>query len=170
MAPPPLEKALAYSGDFRWLSVYWEPELNQLCYADGQLIGVGSSQAWQLFRTHPQVKPLLQSYNFGDNGQPAQHYLLLDRETRRLYVGESVFVEECLKQPQTLNLLAAMDANNAAPTVQNERRHQPYWEAYRTRTMIVGITLLLLLGLPAIGFGSAVILEDKDWLELEMPE
>lgn len=165
MAPYPLETALAYPGNSRWLGVYWESELNQFCYSDGQLVGTGSNQGWQLFRTHRHVSPLLKQYHFADDGQPAQHYLLLDRKTRRLYVGEGALIEACLKQPPLLALLAAIKAN-CAVTAENGYQFQLKWGAYRTRTMIISSALLLLLGLPAIGFGTAVMAEKMDWLEL----
>lgn len=161
MAPYPLETALAYSGISRWIGLYWERELNQFCYSDGQSIGTGNNLAWQLFRTHPQVSCLLTPYQFGDSGQPTQHYLLLNRETRKLYVGEGAIVEAYLQQPQILALLASLDAHRAVS------KDNLYSESkvYRHRSIIVG-SLVLLLGLPFLGVGTVLIAEKVDWLEL----
>ncbi|PMB48971.1 hypothetical protein CEN40_06275 [Fischerella thermalis CCMEE 5205] len=48
----------------------------------------------------------------GDRSQPTEHHhsLLLDRETRKLYVGESEVIESCLTEPPTSALLAALDS------------------------------------------------------------
>lgn len=73
--------------------------------------------------------------------------------------------EACLKQPPLLALLAAIEAN-CAVTAENDYQFQLKWGAYCTRTMIISSALLLLLGLPAIGFGAAVMAEKMDWLEL----
>lgn len=167
--PPSLEQAIAYSGSSRWLALHWEPELNQLCYNDGQTVGVGNTYAWQIFRHHPKVERLCHPYHLGDDGQPARHYLLLDRETRKLYVGESIVVEECLKQSQVLSLLAALDADSTAISVRDNLRSQSFWQERRTRATALGIALFLLLGLPAAGFGVE-ILEKNDWIEVELPE
>lgn len=165
MAPYPLETALAYSGTSRWLGLYWERELNQFCYSDGQSIGTGNNLAWQLFRTHPQVSCSLAPYQFGDNDRPTEHYLLLNRETRKLYVGEGAIVEAYLQQPQILALLAALDANSAIPAVPKDDGFRLASKVYRHRSMIVG-SLLLLLGLPAFGIGTVLMIEKTDWLEL----
>lgn len=163
MAPYPLETALAYSGTSYWLGLYWEKELNQFCYSDGQ--SIGNNLAWQLFRTHPQVSHLLAPYQFGDNGQPAHHYILLNRETRNLYVGEGAIVEAYLQQPQILALLAALDANSAVPAVSKNDGFCLESKVYRHLPIIVGI-LLLLLGLPVFEVGIILMTEKADWLEL----
>lgn len=41
--------------------------------------------------------------------------LLLDRETRRLYLGEEETVKSHLEEPETLVLLAALDPSEAMP-------------------------------------------------------
>lgn len=165
MAPYPLETALAYSGTSRWLGLYWERELNQFCYSDGQSIGTGNNLAWQLFRTHPQVSCSLAPYQFGDNDQPTEHHLLLDRETRKLYVGEGAIVESYLQQPQILALLAALNANRVVPPIPKDEQFYSESKVYRHRPIIVG-SLLLLLGLPVLGVGTVFITEKVDWLEL----
>lgn len=171
-APFCLEEALGYAGKSRWLGLYWEPELNQVCYTDGQSLGTGNEKVWQLLCTHPEVKPLLQPYHFGDRSQPTEHHhsLLLDRETRKLYVGESEVIESCLTQPQTLALLAALDSPTDVPVMDNDQKRWLNWANVQTRPIIIGSALLVLLGLPAIGFGAAVILDEKDWVKVELPE
>lgn len=170
-APSCLEEALGYTGKSRWLGLYWEPELNQVCYTDGHSLGMGNEKAWQILCTHPKVKPLFQPYHFGDRSQSTEYcYLLLDRETRKLYLGEGEVVESCLTEPQTLALLAALDSPLAVPMTNNDQKRWLNWSNLQTRPIIIGSALLVLLGLPTIGFGAAVILDEKDWVEVELPE
>jgi len=161
------------------LGLYWEPELNQVCYTDGQSLRTGNEKAWQILCTHPEVKPLLQLYHFDDGVPPAvgdrsqsteYYYLLLDRETRKLYVGEGEVVESCLTEPQTLALLAFLDSSLAVPMTNNGQKRWLNWSNLQTRPILISSALLVLLGLPAIGFGAAVILDEKDWIEVELPE
>ncbi|WAL59856.1 hypothetical protein [Thermocoleostomius sinensis] len=167
-APYSLDAALAYSGDSRWLGLYWESELNQLCHTDGQSVSTGNSRAWQIFYSHPDIKPLLEVWQLGDEGQPAQNYLLLDRQTRRLYVGESTIVEDCLAQPQLLDLLAELETGEIK---MNAPVDSPSWLQWGTdrATIICGV-LLVLLGLPIAGWGVAELLDHEYWLEIELPE
>lgn len=105
---PQFERAFGLETQARWLGLYWEPELAQVCYTDGQTVGIGHTPAWQLFRSHPDIKPLLSPYQLGDNSNSAQHYLLLDRQNQQLYVGEATLVSDCLQHPATLEMLAQL--------------------------------------------------------------
>lgn len=107
--PAQFEQAFGLQSQARWIGLYWEPQLGQACYTDGETVGLGSAQAWQLFCTHPDVKPLLSSYQLGDQGDSAQHYLVLDRQNQQLYVGEVAVVNDCLRHPAALNMLAQLN-------------------------------------------------------------
>ncbi|NJK30319.1 MAG: hypothetical protein HC940_09300 [Acaryochloris sp. SU_5_25] len=113
------------------------------------------------FCNHPTVKPLLQSYHFGDDYQPTQNYLLLDCVSRQLYVGKSELVDSYLKEPQALALLTILDS----PDPSLGASQQPYLHWLKSRSVIIGSVLLLLLGLPLFGFGTAVMMDEADWLE-----
>jgi hypothetical protein len=107
--PAQFERAFGFQTQARWVGLYWEPQLGQPCYTDGETVGLGSAQAWQLFCTHPDVKPLLSFYQLGDEGDSAQHYLVLDRQNQQLYAGEAAVVSDCLKHPAALDMLAQLN-------------------------------------------------------------
>jgi hypothetical protein len=109
-AHPQLEKSLGYRGDSRWIAWRWEPEIDQLISCDGKTVGTGNNMAWLVFLQHDLVKPALQEYNLGEGDR---HSLLLDTETRNLYIGEGKAVQSLLEQPESLALLACLDGGNA---------------------------------------------------------
>ncbi len=154
--PAQFESALGIRSSARWLGLYWEPQLDQFCYTDGDVVNTGNAHAWQLFCAHPQIQPLLVPYQFGDNDESAHHYLLLDRQNHRLYVGESTLVEDYLKHPATLDLLAQLDE----PASWRHRLTQQLWplrpSALKQRW------LLFLIGVPAIAIAVIVLHEVVD--------
>ena len=85
-------------------------------------------------------------------------------------MGEGEVVESCLTEPQTLALLAFLDSSLAVPMTNNGQKRWLNWSNLQTRPILISSALLVLLGLPAIGFGAAVILDEKDWIEVELPE
>jgi len=109
-AHPQLEKSLGYRGDSRWVAWRWEPDIDQLISSDGKTVGTSNNMAWLVFLQHDLVKPALQEYNFGEGDR---YWLLLDTETRNLYVGEGKAVQSLLEQPESLALLACLDGGNA---------------------------------------------------------
>ncbi|MEG5059248.1 hypothetical protein QUB60_14970 [Microcoleus sp. A2-C5] len=115
-AHPQLEKSLGYRGDSRWVAWRWEPDIDQLISCDGKTVGTGNNMAWLVFLQHDLVKPALQEYNFAEGDR---YWLLLDTETRNLYVGEGKSVQSLLEQPESLALLACLDGGNAGQTAEN---------------------------------------------------
>ncbi|MEG4282012.1 hypothetical protein QUB68_02700 [Microcoleus sp. A006_D1] len=109
-AHPQLEKSLGYRGDSRWVAWRWEPDIEQLISSDGKTAGTGNNMAWLVFLQHDLVQPAVQDYNFAETDR---YWLLLDTETRNLYVGEGKAVESLLEQPESLALLACLDGGNA---------------------------------------------------------
>jgi hypothetical protein len=112
-AHPQLEKSLGYLGGSPWVAWRWEPEIEQLISSDGKTVGSGNNMAWLVFLQHELVQPALQEYNLGEGDR---YWLLLDRETRNLYVGEGDAVQSLLEQPESLVLLASLDGNSHAGT------------------------------------------------------
>ena len=108
-AHPQLEKSLGYQGDSRWVAWRWEPDIDQLMSSDGKTASTGNNMAWLVFLQHDLVKPALQEYNLGEGDR---HSLLLDRETRNLYVGEGTEIQSLLEQPESLVLLTCLDGGN----------------------------------------------------------
>ncbi len=109
-AHPQLEKSLGYRGDSRWVAWRWEPDIEQLISSDGKTAGTGNNMAWLVFLQHDLVQPAVQDYNFAETDR---YWLLLDTETRNLYVGEGKAVQSLLEQPESLALLACLDGGNA---------------------------------------------------------
>lgn len=140
-APPRLEKSLGYSGSSRWVAWHWEPEIDQLMYQDGKQVGTASTTAWQVFLGHNQTQPQLAEYQLD---RVDRHWLLLDRTTRNLYVGEGKSIQNLLEQPEGLMLLASMDENPSAlsspngATNQTLARFQPRAVHYLVNVAIIG--------------------------------
>ncbi len=108
-AHPQLEKSLGYRGYSRWVAWRWEPDIDQLMSSDDKTISTGNNMAWLVFLEHDLVQPALQEYNLGEDDR---YWLLLDTETRNLYVGEGKAVQNLLEQPESLALLACLDGGN----------------------------------------------------------
>lgn len=84
--PPMLETAIGYDGDARWVAFYWQPAGDEACWSDGQRARCGAN--WPVYLAyigHSTVRRHLAAYNFGNSDTAADHYLLLDRDTRTIY-------------------------------------------------------------------------------------
>jgi hypothetical protein len=118
-----LEEALGYTGTARWVAFFWLPGGDELMYDDGLLSADGQWHAWLLFTYHPRVAPSLAPYTLGTSEEEAQHWLLLDRDTRTCYVGKAPTVKQFLRQvtPPVFTaeaveaLLAALDSPPLSP-------------------------------------------------------
>lgn len=144
--PAHFERAFGIQTQARWLGLYWEPQLAQACYTDGETVGIGNPQAWQLFCTHPDIKPLLSPYRLGDDSNSARHYLLLDRQNQQLYVGEAAVVSDCLQHPATLEMLAQLHQPQSQPF----RQRQDYLKAIIARKWLLALAGVLIV---TLGFG-----------------
>jgi hypothetical protein len=90
------ERAFGYDGDARYVAFYWTSLGDEAMYDDGQVAGDGN---WRLFLTlryhHPELD---RRYNVGYSDLEADHWLLLDRETRDLVVMRRVEAQARLRQ------------------------------------------------------------------------
>jgi hypothetical protein len=159
--PREFDQALGLDSPARWVRLYWESELNEVCYSDGQRTGIGDTQSWKVFCGHPQVAPLLALYGL-ESEEGIAHDLLLDRQNHRLYVGESEWVENCLSNPKSLALLAQLDGPSTSflPSVLGA------WPALGSsnlsrfiRRMPINKWLLYGVGIMAISFGFVLLHE-----------
>ncbi len=160
--PVRFDEALGIQHPARWLGLYWEPELEQVCYTDGDVVGMGNAQAWRIFCAHSQIKPVLDSYRLGNHGDAAQHLLLLDRDRNQLYVGESTLIEDCLSHPASLNLLSGLDAPADQRWLyslkqRSLKRLQPFKNYFAKGSR--DKKLLFLIGVPAIAIGVYLLHE-----------
>lgn len=165
--PAGFDEALGLQHPGRWLGLYWEAQLDQVCYTDGNTVSTGNAQSWQLFCTHPQVESVLAPYQLGNDGAAAQHFLLLDRQSNRLYVGESALVEDSLTHPESLDLLAALDAPLDSPWQQPLQFIRPIKQMLPAA--VKDKKLLFLLGLPVIAVGFRLLHEVGEFI-FELPE
>jgi hypothetical protein len=114
--PPMLEAALGYEGNARYVAFYWQPAGDEVMYDDGQVNGDGDWWAWVEFENHRTVishlwlpcpwcdgvgtTNQLESdhcdfchgagllpINLGSSDFEADHWLILDRQERQLYVA-----------------------------------------------------------------------------------
>ena len=78
------ERASGYDGEAHYVAFYWTPLGDEAMYDDGQMAADGN---WRPFLTlrckHPELD---RCYNVGCSDLEADHWLLLDRETRDLVI------------------------------------------------------------------------------------
>ena len=103
------EQAFGYDGEARYVAFYWTPVGDEAVYDDGQVSGHGN---WQMFLTlrhqHPELD---RRYNLGSSDGEADHWLLLDRETRDLAVLSKAVAQARLRQQwPTMDLDAELTA------------------------------------------------------------
>ncbi|MEG4456562.1 hypothetical protein [Microcoleus sp. N9_A1] len=146
-AHPQLEKSLGYRGDSRWVAWRWEPDIDQLISSDGKTVGTGNNMAWLVFLQHDLVDPAVQEYNLGEGDR---YWLLLDTETRNLYVGEGKIVQNLLEQPESLGLLACLDGGNA------DRQTGETWQQTLSQLTAKPVVRHLTTALP-FGIAAALI-------------
>lgn len=78
------EHAFGYDGQARYVAFFWTPTGDEAMYDDGEISGDGN---WHLFLALRRQRPDIdRRYNLGDSETEADHWLLLDRQTRDLTV------------------------------------------------------------------------------------
>jgi hypothetical protein len=70
----------------RHIGIYWGCG-DELYYDDGRSSGTGNGHAFLLYVRHPIVEPALAGVHLGSCDRPADHWLLLDRQEKRLSVA-----------------------------------------------------------------------------------
>jgi hypothetical protein len=70
----------------RHVGLYWG-EGDEAYVDDGRSSGTAAGHAFLLYVRHPIVEPALASVHLGSCDRPADHWLLLDRQDRRLSVA-----------------------------------------------------------------------------------
>ncbi len=94
--PRAWERAFGYDGEARYVAFYWTPVGDEAMYDDGQVSGDGN---WRLFLTLRHENPTLdQRHKVGDSDVEADHWLLLDRQTRDLDVMLKAEAQARLRQ------------------------------------------------------------------------
>src|SRR5947208_12955448 len=85
--PPMLEAALGYDGPARWVGFWWESCGDEARWRDGRVAADADWYAYRTFVEHPPIQAALAAYELGSSETPPSHTLLLDRDTRRLFVA-----------------------------------------------------------------------------------
>jgi hypothetical protein len=85
--PTILCDAVGYPGQSRFVAFYWTPDGDELMFTDGHISADGNWYVWLTFLQHPAVAVHLGQYDFGSSDNEAKYWLLLDRETNRIYAG-----------------------------------------------------------------------------------
>jgi hypothetical protein len=104
-APPLLSRLFGYRGIRRWVSFYWNGELKGPRFPwhfDGHATGPVNRSAWETFINHRLVLAhnhrredgyAIKRFEFGSERYAASHWLLLDRQDRRLFAGTEAEVK-----------------------------------------------------------------------------
>jgi len=95
--PFQLEECCGYTGEARFVAFFWGIG-DESYYADGRVSGTGEWDGYQLFVNHWRVQPALRGFDLGSSEDPAMHWLILDRHTRRLSVAKAAVAEQLLRQ------------------------------------------------------------------------
>jgi hypothetical protein len=84
-----LEHAFGYYGSAAFVAFYFSDVGDELAWLDstGSSTVGGYWEAWQAFTLHPVMRAYLDPFDFGSSDRTATHWLLLDRQNRRFYVG-----------------------------------------------------------------------------------
>lgn len=83
-APRDWERAVGYGGEARYVGFFWTPCGDEAMYDDGSVSADGNW--WVYLQVVDNLGSLAQHYSLGSSEEQATHYLLLDRETRNLYI------------------------------------------------------------------------------------
>ncbi|HET6421329.1 MAG TPA: hypothetical protein VFG19_14315 [Geobacteraceae bacterium] len=82
------DEPLGCSGNRRFFALYWSRADRVPVLNDGLFEIVGAPDPYRVWRYHPKVIAALEEYNIGDTAISADHWLLVDRKSRALYVGK----------------------------------------------------------------------------------
>lgn len=101
--PPDLEQLFGYHYYKRWVAFFWGKLINfrasGYCF-DGETFNPLNALAWDTFFGHPLVVAMnhkrikgytVRRFDFGDMLQTSRHFLLLDRQQRRLFAAKKSF-------------------------------------------------------------------------------
>jgi hypothetical protein len=88
LPPPHLFDELLGSSNNRFFALYWSRKVQVPVLNDGRFETLGADEPYRVWRYHPRIMAALADYNTGDADDLAEHWLLVDRRTRGLYVGE----------------------------------------------------------------------------------
>ncbi len=95
--PTQLEECCGYTGEARYVAFYWGGG-DESYYADGRASRTGEWDGYQAYVDHWCIQPALRGFDLGSSEGEAVHWLLLDRQTRRVSVAKAEVVGQLLRQ------------------------------------------------------------------------
>ncbi len=93
--PPMLEEACGYTGNARYIALYWSPG-DVVNLDDGQLHTTGDWDAFRTFVLHWSVAPVLQRFDLRSSHEEVRHWLILDRTLRQLSIATALVAQNLL--------------------------------------------------------------------------
>lgn len=96
--PPPhlFEELLGFCGNRRFFALTWSRAVRRPILNDGLMETLGESDPYRVWRYNSGVIAALAEFNLGDALETADHWLLVDRKARTLYVGTEAEVHMVL--------------------------------------------------------------------------
>ncbi len=86
--PPMFAEACGYQGGARYIALCWIPELGELWWSDDGEATLGDSHAFKMLSEHPATSDALAVYHVEATRSGVRPWLLIDRDRRRLSMGE----------------------------------------------------------------------------------
>ena len=127
LVPPMLEEAIGYGTTFmgslpmmRYVAFYWERCGDEVIFDDGATSATGNWHQFLLYVQHGRIGPHLRTYDFGSSEDEPVHYLILDREERKLFVAEVPLAGAFLQAQQTAHWQRCPQAEEAGPVFVND--------------------------------------------------
>ncbi len=115
--PPPhlFDEPLGCPDKKRFFALYWSRADQAPVLNDGFVDYLGKPDPYRIWRYHPAVLATLAKYNIGDAAITADHWLLVDRKARALYVGK------------VWDVIAVLDSQKSGtPDLQHETEASPH--------------------------------------------
>lgn len=111
------DELLGCSGNRRFFALCWSRAIRAPILNDGVFEVLGAPDPYRVWRYHPVVNAALAGYNIGDAVETADHWLLVDRQSRAIYVGDATDVMAVLDYQKR----GALDPLYEAEPVQKSR-------------------------------------------------
>jgi len=102
--PDNLEILFGYRGKQRFIAIWFELELCQLCFSDGKNVDTnGFWSSWYSYITHPKMRVYFKQFNMGIEASYPDHFIVLDRKKRALYIGKESLVMDFVDKNEAIS-------------------------------------------------------------------
>jgi hypothetical protein len=119
-----LEQVFGYTGSADFVGFHWEPWGDEFRYYDGTWGADASPWGYLAWSHHPSVQPTLERYQLGSSEFSPEHWLILDRKARKLFVDKAKEAKEFLNQQTSplKQMLAVMPVEDAQKALEEAFR------------------------------------------------